>query len=82
MVAYFLYVVDDLPSTMKLTQIINNQEEQMILLRRIAGAVKGPVAEDLKDLIPSPCKTTEDLEDFCEKLSEDSFRTKVVGYLC
>jgi hypothetical protein len=64
----------------KLDIIIENQQEQLMLLRQIAVSNNScGSAEVIDELIPSQFNTTEELRDFDEKLRDTEFKKKMVN---
>lgn len=64
----------------KLDTIIDNQQEQLMLLRQIAAGNKScGSAEALDEIIPTTINTVEELLDFDKKLRDVEFKKKMVG---
>ncbi|MGH0164888.1 UNVERIFIED_CONTAM: hypothetical protein FKN15_048117 [Acipenser sinensis] len=64
---------------MKLDSIIDNQKEQLSLLRQIAIVSKGVDGVDVEDIISQPMDSLKEAEEMCRKLKEDAdFRKKLI----
>lgn len=62
----------------KLDTIIENQQEQLLLLRNITASTHVGSGEALEELIPSKINSFEELMEFDEKLQDTEFKKKMV----
>lgn len=62
----------------KLDTIIENQQEQLVLLRNITASTHSSSGEALEELIPSKMNSVEELMEFDEKLQDTEFKKKMV----
>ena len=53
---------------LKLDMILDNQKDQLTMLRNLANKTQGPDGEDIDDLVPKPMDTVEELEQLCNNI--------------
>jgi hypothetical protein len=69
---------------MKLDTIIENQREQLALLRKVSVYTQGPDIEHAEEVIATPCGSVEELESLCQRLEENpelSKKTVIWGHI-
>ena len=64
---------------MKLTDIIENQKEQMSLLRQIVTSSSN-VEESVEDVLPKPIDTIKEMDDMRDRLRDSNYRKKLASY--
>lgn len=69
----------DFQLNMKLKNLLENQIEILNILRGIGSRMSSGDQIDIKDLIPVPVSNDEELEELCNKITdEDDFRRQLV----
>ncbi|KAK3593369.1 hypothetical protein CHS0354_021937 [Potamilus streckersoni] len=58
--------------------IIEKQQKQLSLLRKILANTQGPDAECSEDILAMPCDSVEELEDLCQRREENPEHYKIV----
>ena len=67
---------------LKLDTIIQNQNEQLTLIRQLASATRGVSGKDVvDDVLPDPLNGSADLTMFTQQLQEKAARDKFVSVL-
>ena len=63
------FVFTDIQNNINLQTILNNQDEILRLLRSLTARQSGAIPVDVRDLVPTPLSTVEELDLLCEKLN-------------
>jgi len=62
----------------KLDMIVDNQKEQIALLRQIAASTQKDYVEVVEDVLPNKLESVAELEQFNNKLGDPDFKKQMV----